>query len=824
LENYEGTDRADEVTPANGEASVEGPPPGLGPWLSRNGLYLVILAALAVFLVRKFEPDQLLAILKAAVGLGLVIFIHELGHFLVAKWCDVHVETFSIGFGPALPGCSFRWGETTYMIALFPLGGYVKMVGEGAESEEDDNDPRSFKNKSVGQRMAIISAGVFMNVVLACVCFVFVYTHGMKRQPAVVGVVDSGGIAWAKGIPAGAVLVQIGDTRPARELYFSDLKSEVLRSRGGQTLPVYYRLPPDPEEHRIDIEPRVEKGAGLPMIGVSCSVPDLTLLPEAYPKYRPSPAQFNSPAAAPRKPFGHRPGDVFLSTSDPEQPDRMKPLPPLVAADPKSRELNLFELSQRWQRLAGQPLDVEVRRAGGATEKLRAEPDQLGFGDTVTGMTDPDQGDEVTPLPEDPYQPGSGRGDYFTFRRRLHRLAGKLLTVRVRSAQGETRELVIPPGYHVTLGARMRMGVVAAVREGSPGSKAGVELRDILKRVTLKDKDQKKANFYFQPPEKVEPDDQVVGPERLPYELQKWADSHEGVRVELLVIREGLQNLHNTRRLPEVAWDGSDRWKYDQELPLARSSPLAIPGLGIAYHVQTTVDAVVTAPAEGMDGLEKDDVIKKIRFREAGRKVGESEPGKWVDLEADQWAWAFHYLQRDVEFKEVSLQVERNKATQEITLQAVPEWSWPSDERGFLFEWDVRIQKAANLGQAVALGMTDTYNQIRDVYEHLRGMLTGRISPDNLGGPLTIARVAYGVASADFYEFLFLLGMISVNLAVINFMPIPVLDGGHMVFLIYEKLRGKPAPDQVRAVATYVGLALILCLMVFVIILDVKRL
>src|SRR5207302_5302805 len=161
--------------PETTDAPPEQPAPER-PWLVRNGPYLFILLAVVLFLTIKFNP---LSILMVVVGLGMVIFIHELGHFLVAKWCDVHVETFSIGFGPALPGCSFRWGETTYMIALFPLGGYVKMVGEGAESEEDENDPRSFKNKSVGQRMAIISAGVTMNLIFGFACFVFVYmTHG----------------------------------------------------------------------------------------------------------------------------------------------------------------------------------------------------------------------------------------------------------------------------------------------------------------------------------------------------------------------------------------------------------------------------------------------------------------------------------------------------------------------------------------------------------------------------------------------------------------------------------------------------------------------
>jgi len=68
-----------------------------------------------------------------------------------------------------------------------------------------------------------------------------------------------------------------------------------------------------------------------------------------------------------------------------------------------------------------------------------------------------------------------------------------------------------------------------------------------------------------------------------------------------------------------------------------------------------------------------------------------------------------------------------------------------------------------------------------------------------------IGTVAFHIAGRDFWEFLFFLGLISVNLAVVNFLPIPVLDGGHMVFLIYEKIRGKQAPESVRVAATYAG-------------------
>ena len=108
---------------------------------------------------------KFLNILSVVLGLGLVIFFHELGHFAVAKWCDVHVERFSIGIGPIL--WSRQKGETEYALSALPFGGYVKMLGQDdmdpnqMTSAEIAENPRSYSAKTVPQRMAIISAAVF---------------------------------------------------------------------------------------------------------------------------------------------------------------------------------------------------------------------------------------------------------------------------------------------------------------------------------------------------------------------------------------------------------------------------------------------------------------------------------------------------------------------------------------------------------------------------------------------------------------------------------------------------------------------------------------
>src|SRR4030065_99457 len=102
-------------------------------------------------------------IISFIVVLGLLIFIHVLGHFAVAKFSGVGVEKFSLGFGPRIVGV--KWGETEYLISLLPLGGYVKMVGESlGEDVSEENKKRSFTHKSVGTRAALVAAGPFFNL------------------------------------------------------------------------------------------------------------------------------------------------------------------------------------------------------------------------------------------------------------------------------------------------------------------------------------------------------------------------------------------------------------------------------------------------------------------------------------------------------------------------------------------------------------------------------------------------------------------------------------------------------------------------------------
>jgi regulator of sigma E protease len=174
--------------------------------------------------------------------LTIVVFFHELGHFLVARWCGVRVLTFSIGFGPELVGFNDRHG-TRWKLSAIPLGGYVKFFGDDNAasvpdtetirqmSEEEKRD--SFFFKRVPQRAAIVAAGPIANFLLAIVIFAAVFTfYGKQATPARVDSVQPNSAAQAAGFQPGDLIVAIDGRRIET---FTDMQRLVSAS-AGQTL------------------------------------------------------------------------------------------------------------------------------------------------------------------------------------------------------------------------------------------------------------------------------------------------------------------------------------------------------------------------------------------------------------------------------------------------------------------------------------------------------------------------------------------------------------------------------------------------------------
>lgn len=203
----------------------------------------------------------LLPTIIVILGIGFLIFVHELGHFLVAKWCKVRVEAFSLGFGPVLFG--FRRGDTHYRLSAIPLGGYVKMAGETLTDEQSD-DPAEFQNKSRLQRAAILIAGVVMNGITAFLLFVVAFNVGVPLASPDVGSVVPGSPAWEAGIRSGDRIIRIDG---ANIVDFDDVMQEVAFSKGAIDITVLR----DGEEITFpDITPLVDHNQKVPMrmIGV----------------------------------------------------------------------------------------------------------------------------------------------------------------------------------------------------------------------------------------------------------------------------------------------------------------------------------------------------------------------------------------------------------------------------------------------------------------------------------------------------------------------------------------------------------------------------
>jgi regulator of sigma E protease len=739
--------RPGPTDPATGQPDHGAEVTELRSWFRENLFSLVITAVVVALVCVYLDPIDTL---KVVLGLGFIIFIHELGHFLAAKWCDVHVRTFSIGFGPAVPFCSYKYGETTYMLGIIPLGGYVAMVGEN-EEEEGEEDPRSFRKKTVGQRMVIISAGVVMNIIFGLACFTAAYLHGVQEKPATVGYIESGGAAWRAGMRTDDHIVKIGSRDNP---WFDDLRPVVMSTRKDEAVEIQWEragkpLPPE------SVAPIRDEGQKFPQLGIS------------------------------------PPSKLTLLSGSKKSVKATFPGTPAAAAEPKF------------------------------------EP-----GDTVTEMTDAANPAVLTPV-----------ADYNEYYRRMVLLAAQDITFKVRRKDSDaTATIVVKPTYRHDPGMRMRMGRVVALRAGGP-AEGKIEARkegatkadgDRITAVLLPPGPDGRRLWYvaglpdfnkdvFKLPglDPKQVDVQPLDPLLLPRQLHKWAAARgltDKTPVDVVVLRPA----HPTDTPVRVTLDYDPSFRFDREAALQPNSPQPLSALGVAYWVEAVVDDVTPGGPAAAAGVQPNDVITAVRFK-APDEGGNLKDGAWKDdLKPHQWASADAVYQLNA--PELDIKVKRGDEVKDVTLKGGTATAWPLEDRGLIFQAETQVQKAHDIGDAMRLGGLRTVRFVKTVYMNLYAMVIGRVSAKTMSGPLTIANVSYRLAGEDFWQFLLFLGMISVNLAVVNFLPIPVLDGGHMVFLILEKILGRPVPERLFAVAMYTGLFLILSLMVFVLFLDVGRL
>ena len=265
---------------------------------------------------KRVRGQLVTSILAFVFVLGVLIFVHELGHFLMARRIGVRVLTFSLGFGPKLIG--FRRGDTEYCISAVPLGGYVKMAGE------NPNDARAgasdeFLSKSKWQRFQVLIMGPVMNLVVAVVVMAAVFYHGapgpaFMQQPALVGTVLTKSLLKPAGLQPGDVILSVdGDRVPTWDDFLNTI---AVKSRRRVTVTV------ERAGKQLDIT-FVPVGTGRYDI---VNIDVLDILPVLHPQIKS--LQPETPAVQ----AGLRPGDVVLAAEG-ERPVTKKRLLEIIRAN-----------------------------------------------------------------------------------------------------------------------------------------------------------------------------------------------------------------------------------------------------------------------------------------------------------------------------------------------------------------------------------------------------------------------------------------------------------------------------------------------------------
>ncbi|HMN96425.1 MAG TPA: site-2 protease family protein [Phycisphaerales bacterium] len=706
---------------------------------------------------------MLLNVLAILGGFTLLIVVHELGHFLAARWAGIRVDGFAVGMGPT--ACSYRagiglvpgstdpivrrrfgrpaieltdeelraarLGETEYSLRWLPIGGFVKMLGQDDLHPTDAaTGQRSYLAAPIGRRMIVVSAGVIANAALAVLLFMVAFMVGVRFEAPVLGEVAPEGPA-AKAVATDASALGITgaglrsgdrvrsiDGAPVRT--FSDIFIAAAMAAPGAVLDVVVERPGVEGALRFPVVPERSGTSRLYSIGVA-------------------------PASSTR-----------LS--------RQREVASLV-------ELSLLESGLG---AAGVVPGAELISVGGEAVETwnRVERIVAASGETplTARWTLPD-GATV----ETPFAPRPGL---------------------------EMVEVAGEPGGSVEF-AEGLAGLVPLMRVGAVSPES-------LNRELLR------------------PGDVVLGVARSPMvrgaqlsfprrgELLEFLRSGKSQRVDVTILRDGVE------RRVEARTDAAGR------LGVLLSAALELPV--IARPIDAIVGPEQTRVATAIAPLR---LLGGTRILGIGERPVEDWNGIWRALRDVAAAAAPGSAASITLTVAQPIATEGGEApvetlaitlspTELAALRALRE-APPVDGAAF-DPLEVTLTAGGNPIAAVAMGFRETHKMIVMTYLTIARLVQRTVGVDQLRGPVGIVHLGSTVIDHGWAYGLLFLAMISVNLAVLNFLPLPIVDGGLFLYLIYEKIRGSPPPVAFQNFATMIGLLLIGSLFVVTFYNDIARL
>jgi len=696
-------------------------------------------------------------ILLVVLGFGMVVLVHEFGHFVVAKASGIKVEAFSMFMPPILIGIkrtekgwrvrilpellpkegdengegllSFtmgkkaKAGETEYRIGLIPFGGFVKMLGQddvGPAKRSDD--ARSFANKPVLVRVAVLAAGVVFNALSAIAIFMIVFLAGINLPPAVVGGVVPGSAAECAGLQPGDEVIAIGGKDGG--LDFSDIMMAAALSDTNE--PVELRV-----RHADD------------------SVEDYSLVAEQI-----GGEQF--------KIFGI-----------------MQPLTLTVArvSEPNS----LFEKT-------GLSCGDRIRAVEGKDVEHFWEFEQV-VGRSVSR--------EVAILAE-----RSGAGD--AFRRRS---SGDIELVEAKLA------LVYPAVLEADIEDESSLAHIYSMVPRWRIGRLGVKPPSLRERIASwfgglgGRKGASEEKLFLEEGDIVVAVGDVENP-TYP-EFRKTVQQYADRELVIKVVRGGegggeppMDRPAGDRQVVEITVEP----KFYADVNEVLIGISLIPFADLEHAVVAKTIGGEDAPAiprgariTAVDGVEVSSFFDVARaFNScAGQRVS-------IDWRLDE---------------EVAGDVAFTAGSPEdfIQLQPVLTADVP-------FERLERLYKASGPIEALKMGYKKTVWFIKTTYLTVRRLVTGLLSPELLTGPVGIMKLSYEIVSEQPPIYLlYFLGLISAVIAVFNFLPVPPLDGGLVVLLFVEKIKGSALSERAQAVIAYTGWAFVGILFIYVTLNDIAR-
>ncbi|MHC4641532.1 MAG: site-2 protease family protein [Planctomycetota bacterium] len=700
---------------------------------SRALLWGVVAAVLLYLIIRNFSAFS--NILLVALGFGAVVLVHEFGHFILAKFSDVKVEAFSIGFPPALLGIqrmengyrirlfprfsekegepeperpSFTIGkkgtkasETEYRIGVIPIGGFVKMLGqEDSGPVKTSDDPRSYANKPATSRIAILSAGVICNVISAVLIFMIVFMIGINLPPAVVGGVIPNSPAALAGLKAGDEVIEVDGK--SENLDFSNIQIAAALSDVNEPVPMKVRHE-DGSEEELSIVAKLLEGNPMRLFGVvparSLTIDKVTDVKKLHEK------------------TGLLPGDRIKSVNGKEV-------------------RHSWELAEVIGNALAPEVTLSAERKGtdGRTESIET---RIGLKLMSMGT-----GHIYSMVPRLRMEQVHKKKSFWD------RTSAKLR--RIPEKIGILKELTAKPF--------LQSGdIILSI--GKVHTPTYSEFRDVVTQYEDKELPievlRKDVNGFAQPctinvvPKRHADVNEVM----IGISFLRLFDTEHAVVAKTIALEDGPPKLD----IPEGA----------------------------------KITAVDGTPVSNFY-----DVVREIR----------RYPGERITL--DWWL-------NDEIAGDVSLEV--SEGDEYITFKPALGESVP-------FEDLKRPYKAGNPIEAIGMGYKKTLMFITQTYLTLRRLVSRDVSPKSLMGPVGILAASYTIVSErPFVYYAYFLGLISACIAVVNFLPLPPLDGGLVVLLLVEKIKGSALSERTQGVIAYAGWVLIAGFFLYVTFNDVVR-